>query len=196
MSLWIASWRKQNKEIKGNKKELKRKNKKQAWRWNKEEEWGERSTPWKPIPSFTHLATTRTAPQKGDAGISNPPTKRVLNYSVFLMSCSISESTQLQFSSFFPSYFCLDSEHCLIKLSHWELLPAMAAQPSVWDAFARNSKREAGKEGVRERKEKWIAWREREYKVKEEGEKSKGKIKRRDEKGEEEEKGKKEGKGK
>ena len=66
----------------------------------------------------------------------------------------------------------------LIELSHWAPLPAMAAQPSVQRCLARNSKQEDGKEGVRERNEKWITWRERLYKVKEEGEKSKGRMKK------------------
>lgn len=68
----------------------------------------------------------------------------------------------------------------LIELSHWAPLPAMAAQPSVQRYLARNSKQEDGKEGVRERNEKWITWRERLYKVKEEGEKSKGKMKKKE----------------
>ena len=105
VSLWIASWRKQSKEIKGGKKELKEKT--QAWQWNKEEGWGERSTPWEPIPSLTHLPATRTAPQKGDARISIPLTKRVLNYSMFLRLVLFQKAPSCSSLPFFPSYFVL-----------------------------------------------------------------------------------------
>ena len=81
---------------------------------------------------------------------------------------------------FFPSYFVVDSEPCLIELSHWAPLPAMAAQPSVQRCLCWKLQERSWKEGVKERKEKWITWRERLYKVKEEGEKRKGKMKKKE----------------